>query len=421
MKPTAAQSEYLIRSYQSYYQIPTVNKNVKKEDLIGFILRRMRPSGGQLSLAIEPWRAYYGVTSPAEPTPTIKDPTEADVMALNAVSIVALRDIATVYNAYYQVIKNFKDAKKAEKDIAMGAKMTVSDGRAVDKQPPFSAPLKAEKSAPSAPSAPMATPTAPEPESPKKAKALPAEIPAFEEEEFLSNIQAPTEEEQLEEVWRLHRERYEAKKAKKEAEEKAAKEIRDAKARAERAEADKIRLAEYARSNAAQVKNYEKTIAKYEKLRETGYEYEPPKGKTFTDVLPQLDAMWEKANSYWYDSTQRKGDDPKGRYYQKDDDWFLDKRSENDGKAIRAEAEALNFKPDKNLAFYNLGIIDYLRYGEEEEKEAYARKIELRYIGWLNLLAQLVNGEKPMYDEELIDGEIEGAKSMITHYSRPVR
>ena len=126
MEPTNAQVESLIRNYQSYYQIPSLAKVKSKAEIIGYILKYIRPDDGRLVMVGTKWKNTLSLL--ATPGAEYPEPAEGDVMAMSSLTIVELKDIVKSYNDYYQIVKNFRDVNKDVKMKAVLAKMDVEPG-----------------------------------------------------------------------------------------------------------------------------------------------------------------------------------------------------------------------------------------------------------------------------------------------------
>jgi len=171
---TVAQIEGLIKRYQTYYQVGGVSKNSKKEEIIGKLLRVVRPQEGKLVLAAPVW------TDSITQEPVfmgLPDPTPEDVAALARLSVPKLLSVTKTYNDYYEIIKNYRDVAKPVKEEALSRKVAKTAGGLTDTMPPFALDLEtlsltAGKTAPTPPTAPA----------PAKV-ALPIETPAFFEPE----------------------------------------------------------------------------------------------------------------------------------------------------------------------------------------------------------------------------------------------
>ena len=98
MEPTNAQVESLIRNYQSFYQIPSIAKVKSKAEVIGYILKYLRPDDGRLVMAGIQWKDSPGnpTNSPATPGVEYPEPTEQDVMPLTSLSMDELKTIVKI-------------------------------------------------------------------------------------------------------------------------------------------------------------------------------------------------------------------------------------------------------------------------------------------------------------------------------------
>ena len=185
---TVAQIEGLIKRYQTYYQVAGVSKNSKKEEIIGKLLRVVRPQSGKLVLAPPVW------TDSIAQDPVfmgLPDPTPEDVAILARLSVPKLLSVTKTYNDYYEIIKNYRDVAKPVKEAALSKKVAPTASGLKDTMPPFALDLetlsvKAGETAPTAPTAPAPTPAPPQ-------VALPIETPAFFEPENPAFRQAEEE------------------------------------------------------------------------------------------------------------------------------------------------------------------------------------------------------------------------------------
>ena len=398
--PSVSQTEGLIKSYQTYYMFPRLDKNLSKAELVGILLRKLRPVGEppRLAVALPRWSATFGLTAtmaaPMPKEPALVPPSEQDVAFVAALSGTALREVGREYNEHYKIIGNAKDARKAEKDAALEAKVRIEGNTATDKQPPYgiaavaapmAAPMpppppmpKAEKAAPSAPSAPAP-------------KALEVVAPLdWEDANPLSGVEALNEEEQKAEEEAKRKAKYAARVAKREADEAAAAAAKIAENKAwnkARREEDAVRAAQAVKDRAA-------VMAGYRAAAEGGYKYERPASMSEDAAQLELNRLLDFAYHVYEASQQvtKAGD----RYHGFDGMRNYDK----DVRKVKERARELNFAPVREFARFTLGEDGAPSYLSPDEAKKYDVDKENLTIEWMEVLEQLTHETRAHYDKE---------------------
>lgn len=163
MSMSKAQYESAIKSYQNYYSVGNVNKNMSPAEIIAELLKvvRLNEDGD--------YTTYYGTKGRWTVANNVKlvsdDFTDDDVAGLKAMTKDKLIQLARDYKKHYTVISNAKQATLPE--VKAAAKGFIDDLQ--DVRAPFVlggkpvAPVAAPKKVPAAPKAEKSPPSPPTP------------------------------------------------------------------------------------------------------------------------------------------------------------------------------------------------------------------------------------------------------------------